>query len=219
MDSADGADTHPHRLYYDGENRPTSSTHLTGLIRRVYTALRERILRGELEPGEKLPRYLELAVEFGVAPMTVRQVLGHLEEEGLVLRRPGRGTFVRESATAAVLVVEDDPVRRAVLCEDVERAGYRAVAAENPPAALALLASDATIALILSAMRLREATDGAAFIRAARRRRPDLPLAALLACPQDLVELWGIPECPVFILSTPPRPRQLDEVLRLALAK
>src|SRR3712207_2646019 len=91
---------------------------------RVYTALREQILRGEPEPGEQLPRYPELAAEFGVAPMTVRQVLGHLEEEGLVLRRPGRGTFVRKSSKPAVLLVEADPVRRAVLCEDLERAGY-----------------------------------------------------------------------------------------------
>ena len=186
---------------------------------RVYTALREQILRGELEPGEQLPRYLALAAEFGVAPMTVRQVLGQLEEEGLVLRRPGRGTFVRESSRPAVLLVEADPVRRAVLCGDLERAGYRAVAADHPAAALALLASDATIALVLSAMRLPEPTDGAAFIRAARRRRPELPLAAVLGCPCDLAEIWGTPECPVLILPCPPRPSHLEELLRLALAK
>src|SRR5919202_49185 len=75
---------------------------------RVYVALRERILHGGLMPGMQIPSHLELAAEFGVAPMTVRQVLGRLEEEGLVVRRPGRGTFVRESAKPAVLVVEDD---------------------------------------------------------------------------------------------------------------
>ena len=58
---------------------------------RIYAALRERILDGELQPGAQLPRYLELASEFGVAPMTIRQVLERLEADGLVLRRPGRG--------------------------------------------------------------------------------------------------------------------------------
>ena len=186
---------------------------------RVYAALRERILHGEFEPGEKLPRYLELAAEFGVAPMTVRQVLGHLEEEGLVLRRPGRGTFVRESPRPAVLIVEQDPMRRAVLCEDVERAGYRAVGVEGAADALALVASDATVALVLSSVRLPDTAGGVAFIRAVRRRRPELPLAAVLACPGDLAEICGTPECPVLILPTPLRASQLSEVLRLALAK
>ena len=186
---------------------------------RVYAALRERIVRGELEPGVKLPPHLELAAEFGVAPMTVRQVLGHLEEEGLVLRRPGRGTFVRESPRPAVLIVEQDPLRRAVLCEDVERAGYRTVGVEAAGDALALVASDATIALVLSAVRLPDTAGGAAFIRAVRRRRPELPLAAVLACPGDLAELYGTPECPVLILPSPPRASQLAEILRLALSK
>lgn len=186
---------------------------------RVYSALREQILRGELEPGEQLPRYLELAAEFGVAPMTVRQVLARLEAEGLIVRRPGRGTFVRESATPAVLLVDADPVRRAVLCADLERAGYRAVAAEGRTGALAALAGAPTVELALCAMRLPDATGGAAFIRLLRRRFPALPVAALLDCPRDLDELWGSPECPLLILTGRPRPSQVEELLRLALTR
>src|SRR6059058_5885376 len=96
---------------------------------RVYAALRERILGGELQPGDKLPRYLELAAQFGVAPMTVRQVLARLEEEGLVVRRLGRGTFVQEPSRPAVLLVEDDSAVRAILAEYIGRSGYRAIAA------------------------------------------------------------------------------------------
>lgn len=68
--------------------------------RRVYDALRSRILHGDLPPGSQLPPHLRLAVEFDVAPMTVRQVLGRLEDEGLVSRELGRGTFVRQHAAA-----------------------------------------------------------------------------------------------------------------------
>lgn len=186
---------------------------------RVYVTLRERISSGELQPGEKLPRYLELAAEFGVAPMTVRQVLERLEADGVLLRRPGRGTFVREAVTSAVLIVDGDPLVRALLCEHIERAGYSSVAVEDAAQAFALLETDARIALILSAVGDLGGTPGTPFIRAARRRRPELPLAAVIASPVELDELYGTPECPLLILPRPPRASQVEEVLRLTLAR
>jgi DNA-binding GntR family transcriptional regulator len=54
--------------------------------RRVFDTLRARIVGGELVPGARLPSYVALAAQFGVAPLTVRQVLARLEEEGLVSR-------------------------------------------------------------------------------------------------------------------------------------
>ena len=184
---------------------------------RVYTALRERILGGELQPGDKLPRYLELAAQFGVAPMTVRQVLARLEEEGLVVRRLGRGTFVQEPSRPAVLIVDDDSAVRAVLADYVGRSGYRAIAVGDPAEALGQLERDPAVALVLAGVRMPTVPLGTAFIRAVRRRWPDLPLAALTACPGDLAELHGSPECPVLILPKPIRESQVEEVLRLAL--
>jgi diguanylate cyclase (GGDEF)-like protein/PAS domain S-box-containing protein len=52
-------------------------------------------VQGAYPVAEKIPAHLELAKEFGVAPFTVRQVLAHLEREGLVSVEQGRGTFVR----------------------------------------------------------------------------------------------------------------------------
>jgi DNA-binding GntR family transcriptional regulator len=49
---------------------------------RVHAALRDRITRGAWTPGTRLPSHRELAVEFGVAAMTLRQVLARLEDEG-----------------------------------------------------------------------------------------------------------------------------------------
>ncbi len=184
---------------------------------RVYSALRERILEGDLAPGTKLPPHTQLAAEFGVAPLTLRQVLAVLEQEGLVSREQGRGTFVRARATPAVLIVDDDALMRATLRERVLRAGYRPVEADGPAAGLAALERDSAIGLVLSDIRMPTTGDGIAFIRAVRRRWPALPVAVVTGYPGDLDALHGTPECPVLILPKPFRASQIEEVFRLAL--
>jgi GntR family transcriptional regulator len=44
--------------------------------------------------GDRLPSERDLAVEWGVARMTLRRVLDELVTEGLIIRQQGRGTFV-----------------------------------------------------------------------------------------------------------------------------
>ncbi|MDB6179591.1 GntR family transcriptional regulator [Paracoccus sp. Z330] len=62
----------------------------------VASLLRSRILSGELTAGERLPSLAELATVFGVTSLTVRQAMNTLDEEGLIERASGRGTFVKE---------------------------------------------------------------------------------------------------------------------------
>jgi GntR family transcriptional regulator len=58
-----------------------------------HTILRQ-IERGHLKPGDAVDSERELARIHGVSLMTARHGLSMLEREGLVLRRPGAGTFV-----------------------------------------------------------------------------------------------------------------------------
>jgi len=62
--------------------------------RTIEQALRERI--AALRPGDGLPSDSELCAEFGVSRMTARNAMHRLAEEGLVLRLPGRGSYVAE---------------------------------------------------------------------------------------------------------------------------
>ena len=70
---------------------PTSSL-------RVSEELREAILSGEFEPGERL-RTVSLAKRFGSSRTPVREALVQLEGEGLVDIEPRRGALVRPFAS------------------------------------------------------------------------------------------------------------------------
>jgi GntR family transcriptional regulator len=61
---------------------------------RIYTELRDRIEGGRWPAGTALPAQRELADEFGVSMMTLRQAVQLLADEGLVGTRHGLGTYV-----------------------------------------------------------------------------------------------------------------------------
>lgn len=69
------------------------------LYRAVKRALMQAIEAGRLGPGAALPNEATLAGDFGVSIGTLRQAVGELVAEHILVRRQGRGTFVaRHSA-------------------------------------------------------------------------------------------------------------------------
>jgi GntR family transcriptional regulator len=74
--------------------------------RRLYLLLRDRILSGELAPGTRLPGEPSLAADHAISRVTVRRALDSLASEGLIHRRPGAGTFVRESGGVPPIVAD-----------------------------------------------------------------------------------------------------------------
>jgi GntR family transcriptional regulator len=73
------------------------------LYRQLRALLGEEILTGQLRPGDRLPSESELVSSHGVSRITVRQALQALEVDGLVVRTPGKGTFVGEGRKVARL--------------------------------------------------------------------------------------------------------------------
>jgi DNA-binding GntR family transcriptional regulator len=67
---------------------------------RIAAALRERILIGELQPGQMLPSITRIAQEEGVAKITAAKALKVLRSEGLTYSVQGWGTFVAGDAQA-----------------------------------------------------------------------------------------------------------------------
>src|SRR6266487_1801402 len=78
---------------------------------QVADAIAGLISTGEI--GGRLPDCRCLAEEFGVAYQTVRHSLQVLRDRGLIVSRPGRGTFVAPPALAARPAGKSEPA----LCE------------------------------------------------------------------------------------------------------
>jgi len=61
---------------------------------RIEKNLRDKIEKGNIKPGDKLPTEEELVLQFKVSRMTLRKALSILSAEGYIYQIPGRGTFV-----------------------------------------------------------------------------------------------------------------------------
>ncbi|WP_414943092.1 GntR family transcriptional regulator [Amycolatopsis sp. cmx-11-32] len=71
-------------------------------FQQVAGVLKAAILTGTLQPGDRLPSYTDLAAQYGVAPMTAQKAVGVLRDEGLVISRQGKGSFVRQRTERSV---------------------------------------------------------------------------------------------------------------------
>ncbi|MCZ7663507.1 MAG: GntR family transcriptional regulator [Thermoleophilia bacterium] len=64
------------------------------LYYQVMRILKDQIVSGKLAPGEQLPSEAELTESYRVSRVVVRQALQMLEDEGLIFKVKGKGTFV-----------------------------------------------------------------------------------------------------------------------------
>jgi GntR family transcriptional regulator len=70
--------------------------------RDLAAELRRRINEGEIAVGETLPRIMDLMAEYGLAKATVREAVGVLVDEGLVVTSKRAGTIVRNRTPVTV---------------------------------------------------------------------------------------------------------------------
>src|SRR5438445_392616 len=77
------------------------------LVHQVRQALR----LGLLKKGDQLPTAKDVVARLAINPNTVLKAYRELERDGLVLARPGLGTFVTRSLTDGSLTAHE-PLRR-----------------------------------------------------------------------------------------------------------
>lgn len=71
----------------------------------VYEHLRDRLRAEVVAPGkagDKMPGEKSLASQFGVSAVTISKALQELQNEGVITRVPGKGTFLAESENSEV---------------------------------------------------------------------------------------------------------------------
>jgi GntR family transcriptional regulator len=69
----------------------------TPLYLQARQYLLDLIGNGTFKPSEKLPSEANLAVQLGISRPTLREALHNLEQEGVIVRKHGVGTFVSRS--------------------------------------------------------------------------------------------------------------------------
>ena len=73
------------------------------IFEQIGRNVRMLLARGDLRPGEKLPSARELAGTLGVNPNTIVHAYAQLEAQGIIEKRRGLGTFVREDAPVGTM--------------------------------------------------------------------------------------------------------------------
>lgn len=77
------------------------------------------IVNGEVLPGQTLPPEEKLAGHFGVSRTVIRESVKRIEEKGLIVVEPGRGTTVQPQTSWNIL----DPVVLSVMLENDDSLG------------------------------------------------------------------------------------------------
>lgn len=67
------------------------------LFAQVAKSLNSAISSGEFAAGERVPTEPELAQIYGVSRITIRRAIDELCQHGILVKRHGKGTYVRES--------------------------------------------------------------------------------------------------------------------------
>jgi GntR family transcriptional regulator len=78
-----------------GDGRPSRRNGIP-LYYQIMRDLKEQIIAGKLAPGYQLPSEAELTKRFAVSRVVVRQALQILDDQGLIRRVKGKGSFVSE---------------------------------------------------------------------------------------------------------------------------
>ena len=75
------------------------------LYLQIARIVRDRIISGELPVGAQIPSGNQMKQEWGVNRLTGAQAVEELRKAGLVITRPGVGTFVSATPASQVVVL------------------------------------------------------------------------------------------------------------------
>lgn len=100
------------------DNQPINRVRHATLTDQTVMAIQDAIAQGKFLPGSQLPPEMELLQMLGVSRTTLREALRILEEQRLIRKRRGLGTFVQDRA------IIKDMSQNFGITEMISQAGY-----------------------------------------------------------------------------------------------
>lgn len=108
---------------------PVARKHKTELkYMEIYRHLRNAIRARAYCPGDQLPSEGELCREYAVNRATVRHALKLLVGDGLITKRPGKGSYVRSASDKIIIEIDPAHLNNPVIADLL----YNAANADNP---------------------------------------------------------------------------------------
>ena len=162
----------------------------------LYREVKRRITRslrdGEWAQGHALPSETQLAARYGVSMGTVRKAIAELVGERLLVRHPGRGTFVadrdRDYMLDAFFNIVDARGRKEF--PEVELMSFKAAGADAKTARHLGLREGGRVFSLQNVLRLQGAPVILDRIQVSRAVMPDLSEAAFRARSQTIFGLY-----------------------------
>lgn len=84
------------------------------LYRQIVDQIKEKILSGELPPGTPLPSIRHLAEEAMTSVITTKRAYSELENEGIIVTRPGLGSFVADFTYNDLGAIREESVNECI---------------------------------------------------------------------------------------------------------
>ncbi|OQB20348.1 MAG: HTH-type transcriptional repressor YtrA [Firmicutes bacterium ADurb.Bin182] len=100
------------------------------IYRQIADQIKTAVFRGEIKPGELLPSVRMLANELQISVITTRKAYEELEQEGLIVSLPGKGTFISSKSPELLNEARFNAVEERV-CETIAFAKRMGVGREK----------------------------------------------------------------------------------------
>ena len=91
------------------------------VYKQIVDQVKRDIALGRLTRDEKLPTVRQLAGQLAINPNTIAKAYRQLEQEGIIVTKPGAGAFVANLDSSL-----SKTVRKRIVCEELERIAVEA---------------------------------------------------------------------------------------------
>lgn len=94
------------------------------IYEQLVEQLRRQLILGGMEAGAAMPSVRQMATELGINPNTIQKAYRRMEEEGMIVSLPGRGSFVSDDLPAMLSRQREDQLEKTrqmiLLCREME---------------------------------------------------------------------------------------------------